>query len=120
LAVYLIDKLKLQLDKGKVVLDIMLHDVSEAETGDIPSTHKKTNQDLQPSNSAEYCLLRLADTIEANIFLQRYVLRPHRVTRFLDSKILFLQKELSNLCGIPMEEISEAIDNLIATGRNYD
>lgn len=120
IAVHLIDKLKLPLDKGKIVLDIMMHDVLEAETGDIPSTYKKANQDFQPSGSIEYCLLRLADTIEANIFLQRYVLRPHRVTRFLDSKILFLQKELSGFCNVPVGEVSEVIDNLIATGRNYD
>ena len=106
IAVHLIDKLKLPLDKGKIVLDIMMHDVLEAETGDIPSTYKKANQDFQPSGSIEYCLLRLADTIEANIFLQRYVLGPHRVTRFLDSKILFLQKELSGFCNVPVVEAS--------------
>lgn len=120
IALYLIDKLKLPLDKGKIILDIITHDISEAETGDIPSTYKKSNQELQSSETIEYCLLRLADTIEANIFLQRYVLRPHRITRFLDSKILFLQKELAMFCGIPVGEISEVIDNLIATGRNYD
>ena len=120
IAIYLIDKLKLPLDEGKVVLDIIVHDISEAETGDIPSTYKKTNQELQASDSMEHCLIRLADTIEANIFLQRYVLRPHRITKFLDSKILFLQKELSVFYDIPVGEVSEVVDNLIAAGRNHD
>lgn len=120
ITLYLIDKLKLSLNRGEVMVDIITHDISEAKSGDIPSTYKKTNQELEPSGSLEYCLLRLADTIEANIFLQRYVLRPHRITRFLDSKILFLQKELAVFCGTPVGEISEIIDNLIATGRNYD
>lgn len=120
IAVYLIDKLKLPLNKGDVVLNIMFHDSSEGETGDMPSNFKSTNQILEPSGSPERALLRLSDSIEAAIHLIRYGKNPTRVMRFLERKLQFTQNEIATYFDIPALVVAEIVDNLIATGRNYD
>lgn len=120
IAVYLIDKLKLPLDKGKVILDIMMHDSSEGETGDIPSNFKSINQTLEPSGSPEKALLRLSDSAEAAIQLARYGKNPTRVTRFLERKLQFTQNEIATYFDIPALTVADVVDNLIVIGRNYD
>lgn len=120
IAIYLIDKLKLSLNKGDVILNIVIHDASEGETGDIPSNFKSANQVLEPSGSPERALLRLADTLEAAIQLHRYGKNPHRVMRFLERKLQFVQSEISTYFDVPISTVSEVVDNLIMAGRNYD
>ena len=120
IAVYLIDKLKLPLNKGDVVLSIMFHDSSEGETGDLPSNFKSANQILEPSGSPEKALLRLSDSIEAAIQLARYGKNPTRVMRFLERKLQFTQNEISTYFDIPVLAVAEVVDNLIMVGKNYD
>jgi hypothetical protein len=121
LALQLVQKLKLgTIDEGKMVLDVLFHDVEEGETGDIPSSHKSSKFDLDPSVSLEKAVLRLADTIEAAIWLARYGINPGRVRRFLESKIIFLEKEVAEMGGISVDRISETVSNIIEAGKSHD
>lgn len=120
LAVHLIQKLNLCLDEREIVYNILFHDIEEGETGDMPSTHKTAKGSLPPSETLERAVLRLADTVEAAIWLVRYAINPHRVRRYLESKIAFLEVEVENMSGVPLAMISETVSNLIDTGRSHD
>ena len=120
ISVYLIDKLKLPLNKGDILLEILFHDANEGETGDTPSTFKSANQILEPSGSPEKALLRMSDAVEAAIQLARYGKNPTRVMRFLERKLQFTQNEISTYFDIPVLTIADTIDNLIVIGKNYD
>lgn len=120
LVVHLIEKLKLDIHTPDMIMKVLFHDVEEGETGDIPSSHKSSKFDLEASGSLERAVLRLADTIEATIWLVRYGKNPYRVRRFLESKIMFLEKEIADMAKISVNFISETVSNIIETGRNHD
>jgi 5'-deoxynucleotidase YfbR-like HD superfamily hydrolase len=120
IALQLIDKLGLPLNKGDILLDVLFHDNVEGSEGDQPSTFKSANQILKPSGSPEKALLRMSDAVEAAIQLARYGKNPTRVMRFLERKLQFTQNEISTYFDIPVLEVSEVVDNLIVIGKNYD
>ena len=116
----LVDKLDLQIDKASAVLHILFHDIEEAETGDVPSPYKNGSSKLDSSDDLKHSVLRLADTIEAYIWLSRYGINPSRVRRFLESKIIFLEKEVSEATDIPVSHINSVTSNIIESGKHYD
>ena len=120
LALYMVQKLKLPVDEGKLILKALFHDIEEGETGDVPSSHKGGKLDIRQSKNIDDCVLRLADTIEAEIWLSRYGVNPQRVRRFLESKIIFLEMELAELSGILVNDIAEINNNMMDMGRHYD
>lgn len=120
IALHLIDKLGLPLNKGDILLEILFHDNIEGTEGDQPSTFKSANQILKPSGSPEKALLRMSDAVEAAIQLARYGKNPTRVMRFLERKLQFTQDEISTYFNIPALTVLEVVDNLIVVGKNYD
>lgn len=121
IALKLIDDLELKMNKKDVVYTILFHDIEEAVTGDMPSNHKSDNgNNLSFSINIAHSLMRLADVLEAAIWLSRYGLKPEKVAGYLESKISFLQKELSDLSLIPFYMIDKTTKNILFMGRDHD
>lgn len=120
LALHICQKLKLNIDAGELVLKVLFHDIEEAETGDLPSPHKGSKFEITPSANIIESVLRLADTIEAAIWLVRYAVNPGRVRRFLELKISALEVELATFSSIPVEVITEITSNTIDAGSRHD
>lgn len=120
LALHMVQKLNIPVDEGKLVLKVLFHDVEEGETGDIPSSHKGGKLEIAKSKGMDDCVLRLADTLEAEIWLSRYGVNPQRVRRFLESKIIFLETELAEFSGISVNDIAEVNNNIMDVGRHHD
>ncbi len=120
LSLHINQKLGLNIDEGKLALKVLFHDIEEAETGDLPSPYKGSKFKIKPSEDILENVLRLADTIEATIWLVRYAVNPGRVRRFLESKISALETELSEFSGVSVNTITELTSNIIDAGKNHD
>ena len=111
---------KLELHIFNMLERIMLHDEEEALTGDIPSIHVNGNSfqvETVVDRTTDELFIMLADTIEAMIFLDRYVVRPARIRRYLESKVQTLQTELVKR---GLASLTELIDEVLDIGRDYD
>ena len=96
--------------------EILVHDIDEAETGDIPSSHKNGGEFKLSEQSTEKSLLQLADTVEARIWLNRYGVIKFKVDMYLGNKIHILKQELRN----EFPKIGCIVDEVYNIGIGYD
>jgi hypothetical protein len=94
--------------------------LDEAETGDTPSNHKTEVPKNGSCKDLQEALIKLSDTIEATIWLERYAVRPGRIRRWLESKLNFLTSETSRFIAISERAIMDAVTEVITEGTSYD
>jgi len=112
-------KLKLE-DLSGLLAAILTHDLEEAETGDLPSNHKTDMPKNGGCKDLQEAVTKMADTIEATIWLERYGVRPGRIRRWLESKLNFLTGEVNRFTLIPERSIMNAVNEIIEEGSSYD
>lgn len=112
-------KLKLE-DLPTLLTHILTHDLEEAETGDLPSNHKTDMPKNGKCKDLQEAVIKMADTVEATIWLERYGVRPGRIRRWLESKLNFLTGEVNRFTLTPERSIMNAVNEIIEEGSSYD
>jgi len=120
IANYIADELTILKDRKSVLfITALFHDINEAKTGDIPSTCK-VNDELV--NSIEESVVKLADILEAIIFLERYAVNSKKVAVYLHNK---LAKAKESLISYGVSEhyrrnVETITDKILEIGIRYD
>lgn len=101
----------------------LLHDIDEALTGDIPSTYKREDRcdpGFDEDSDLVKAIVKVADNIEAIIFLKRYGIRPDRILWELNQKNMIWGRHVCTLTGIRHCDMLDIIDQVIKTGNEYE
>lgn len=114
IALYLIEELQIRMHGDTLLKKILFHDIDEAETGDIPTTCKKRNPDFIGDTSVERAVIKLADTIEAHIWLTRYGVQPHNVEHPPLERIEQFVMHLTAL--LRSDQVGEVVNKIINIG----
>ena len=115
----LMKKLKVE-ELPNILACILIHDLEEAETGDLPSNHKTDMPKNGKCKDLQEAVIKMADTVEATIWLERYGVRPGRIRRWLESKLNFLTGEVNRFTLTPERSIMNAVNEIIEEGSSYD
>jgi hypothetical protein len=96
----------------------LFHDLEEADSGDIPTPWKR-KMDPRPAREPEFCrdLVSVADTIEALIFVARYVVRPRRLYSEHEA---ILDRKVREFYTNHTVELTEAVNRALAVGETYE
>lgn len=90
------DKRGLYVSKSKALELAITHDIDEAWSGDLPTPYKRL-KGLQEStfkpDTNEAFLVKLADLLEATIFLDRYGVHSKHISDNIYSEVVILVKE---------------------------
>ena len=90
------DKRGLYVSKSKALELAIIHDIEEAWSGDLPTPYKRL-KGLQEStfkpDTNEAFLVKLADLLEACIFLDRYGVKAGHVSSDIFMEVVILIKE---------------------------
>lgn len=113
-----------RLDIDYVVCRALMHDIEESRTGDMPCTRKYSDVNDIKDNIARKSLydmiIKLADTIEAIVFIKRYGVKPDRVVNELYSKVDMVCSLISSCYGVCSEEDVRVLSDLIIErGEDY-
>lgn len=119
-ALRLIRKLHLKEEFPNILACILIHDLDEAETGDVPSNHKTEMPKNGQCKDLQEALIKMADTIEATVWLERYGVRPGRIRRWLESKLNFLTSEINRFTLMPERSIMNIVNEIVEEGSSYD
>lgn len=87
------DKRGLYVSKSKALELAIIHDIDEAWSGDIPTPYKRL-KNLQESTfkpeTNEAFIVKLADLLEAAIYLDRYAVRAKHISDSIYSEVVEL------------------------------
>lgn len=110
IAEVLVSRLGVDIDVSMLMWRILHHDADEARTGDIPSTAKHHHAILDGSSDGDI-ILKLADTIEAYTWAQRYAVKPDKIMvsvfSQMDVCITFLKTRYFNVRRVVNEVVHE-------------
>jgi hypothetical protein len=124
---HLVEKLDISdmLTWPDCIIDVLKHDMEEAFTGDMPTTHKKQNGELSVPHSPAQVLLKIADCVEAYIFAYRYAVIKENVVLDVRNNIdrhVKTMQEILDKSGWGFEDprVGTVVNQLIWAGVNYD
>lgn len=119
-------KIEVTVDRETVLLGAILHDMGECKSGDIPTPYKKklaawgfSDGDHDPTR--EQLVIKIADTLEAIIFVDRYVIRPDKIRPGLVESLHHTTDNLHDtMAKIPRGWLNRIIDKILEDGANYE
>jgi len=97
------------IDFQALAMTILYHDSNEIITGDLPSD---TKEEIYPMEIVP-CIIKIADTIEALIFIKRYGVKSEEVEEFLTRKLNRYVKHLTAFLGDPTTPTINSLDDAI-------
>ncbi len=100
------------LDPEPILLMALTHDIDEAHSGDIPTPYKSNT--TRP-DTINFRAVKLADYIEAIIFLDRYGINACRVRDEIYNKAAKLCKQFAS-----PSEMYILMEEIISMGSNYE
>jgi 5'-deoxynucleotidase YfbR-like HD superfamily hydrolase len=90
------DKRGLYISKSKALELALIHDIDEAWSGDLPTPFKKL-KNLQEStfkpDTNEAFIVKLADLLEATVFLDRYGVNAQHISDKIYSEVIALIRD---------------------------
>jgi hypothetical protein len=124
LCFYITPHASIAVDLGVVLVEALTHDQDECESGDMPTPYKRRmglcNQVVK--EIPERRVVKLADTLEAVIHLDRYGIRSDRVRALLYEEALSQAITLWSEVGAdyPLGLWMEYVNSIIWLGGNYE
>lgn len=101
-----------------IIVAALAHDDDEALTGDIPTTTKP------PSDVGEWpiekVVIKLADVLEAYIFIRRYGVRTKTIEADHANKVFKLASELAQRLGVEPMAIITMVQEVMDAGERYE
>jgi len=119
------------LDVAYVLTKALCHDVKEARTGDIPTPYKKELKgigfelsDDDDMQLMEDYMVKIADIMEAIIFIRRYGNKTKRIQEELTMSLHRLRDEVWDTYSFgevtPRSWWNRIIDKILETGADYE
>lgn len=113
------DRRNLYVSKSKALELAIIHDMDEAISGDLPTPYKQL-KGLQEStfrpDTNEAFLVKLADLLEATIFLDRYGVRSKEISDKIYCEVVALIREKM---GTEWLWLTDFCKKIYETGVNY-
>lgn len=132
ICLYIINELRninVTVDREYVLTKAITHDIEEAKSGDIPTPYKKNLQQFgfdehEVIVGLEGHIIKIADIVEAIIFLKRYGTRTSRIQGELQISLAYFKHAAWETMEDP-EVVQQSwwnriIDKILETGAEYE